>query len=51
VSIDILPDERYFPKANVGWLASGEGASAIVKGPARYPNTRLLIILMAVAEL
>jgi hypothetical protein len=40
-----------FPKANVGWLASGEGASAIVKSPAHYLNTRLLIILMAVAEL
>ena len=36
---------------NVGWLASDEGASAIVKSPAHYLNTRLLIILIAVAEL
>ena len=44
-------DERYFPKANAGWPTSDEDVIALVKSPAHYLNTILLIMLMAVAGL
>lgn len=43
--------ERYLPKANADWPTSDKDAIALVKSPAHYLNTILLIMLMAVAEL
>jgi hypothetical protein len=40
-----------FQKANAGWPTSDEDVIAIVKSPAHYLNTILLIMLMAVAGL